>query len=357
MVLAQVAALQINYFQTHNAPVKLLASLRRVIENSWYVSNPVVTLLLLPLSVLYGVFMFSRYWLWRFKPIEKLPVPVIVVGNLTVGGTGKTPVVMALCDHLQQRGYHPGVIARGYLGRAKKWPKVVSATSSAREVGDEAVLIAQSCHCPVMAGPRRVRCAKKLISEFNCNVLVSDDGLQHLALDRDLEIALVDGQRRFGNGLFLPAGPLRERMSRLSTVDIVVVTEGKPLGLLNEFSMQLLPVTATNLKNPQEHRALQYFIQYPVHAVAGIGNNQRFFNLLKSLGLRIIEHAFPDHFAYQAENLDFKDQLPVLMTEKDAVKCREFAVDRFWMVTIEAVLSKDFYNSVDRFLERRKTNG
>jgi tetraacyldisaccharide 4'-kinase len=263
---------------------------------------------------------------------HRLPVPVIVVGNLTVGGTGKTPLVAWLAGVLREAGYSPGIVSRGYGGRTPVWPQLVRPDSDPREVGDEPVLLARLSGCPVMADPRRVRAAQALLEQYGCNVIVSDDGLQHYALARDIEIAVVDGLRRFGNGRCLPAGPLRERVERLDSVDLVVVNgEGGP----GERGMRLVGDVARNLSDGRV-RPLSAFDGDTVHAVAGIGHPARFFEALRGHGLRVIEHPFADHHAFRATEIDFGDMAPVLMTEKDAVKCERFATARCWSVPVRA---------------------
>jgi len=290
--------------------------------------------LLLPLSALFCLLVALRRALYRAGLLrsQRLPVPVIVVGNLTVGGTGKTPLVIWLASMLKDAGFNPGIVTRGYRGRSRTWPLAVTPDTSPATAGDEAVLLVQRSGCPVVAGPDRVADARLLI-EKGCNVIVSDDGLQHYRLQRDLEIAVIDGTRRFGNGLCLPAGPLREPVSRLRQVDWRV-SNGPPQE--GEVGMELVRTAIYRLDTPARRAEPDDFRSAPVHALAGIGHPERFFDNLRALGLDIRRHPFPDHYAYRAEDLEFGDSLPILMTEKDAVKCRGFAKSHHWVVAVAA---------------------
>ena len=312
------------------------------LESHWYRKTP-LTLLLLPLSWLFcAVAMLRRraYAAGLLK-VERLAVPVIVVGNISVGGTGKTPLVAWLVNWLREQGYRPGIVSRGYGGGARHWPQQVRPDSDPRMVGDEAVLLARRCRCPMAVGPDRPAAAQALLEHADCDIVVSDDGLQHYRLGRDVEIAVVDGVRRFGNGHCLPAGPLREPVSRLRSVDLVIAngTAGP-----REYAMRLQPAALRKLQDPEVTRPLAQFEGQRVHAVAGIGNPRRFFELLKSHGLEVIEHSFPDHHPYTAGDLRFGDgggdDLPVLMTEKDAVKCQAFAAPNHWYLPVDAQLDE-----------------
>jgi tetraacyldisaccharide 4'-kinase len=310
------------------------------LERYWYTLNP-LALVLWPFSLLYGVAMTLRRYAYRWGLLksERLPVPVIVVGNLTVGGTGKTPLVLRLVELLRAAGYRPGVVSRGYGGQAERWPQTVRADSDPRQVGDEPVLLARRGGCPVVVAPDRVVAARALLHDHACDVIVSDDGLQHYALARDLEIAVMDGTRGVGNGACLPAGPLREPAGRLHSVDFII---GNGMAHVGEYLMTLVGERAVNLNDPQISCAVALFRNVLVHAVAGIGHPARFFSALKGHGLRLLEHPFPDHHPFSAADLRFGDDLPVLMTEKDAVKCRGLAQERFWYVPVRAVLDADF---------------
>ncbi|MBI2383524.1 MAG: tetraacyldisaccharide 4'-kinase [Gammaproteobacteria bacterium] len=311
--------------------------MRERLIQRWYSDAP-PPLPLRPLAALFGaVAALRRRWLRRRAP--RLPVPVIVVGNITVGGAGKTPFVIWLVERLREWGWRPGVVSRGYGGRGGQWPRRVAADSDPAQVGDEPVLMAQRLRCPLAVGPDRVAAARRLLDGGAVDVIVADDGLQHYRLHRDLEIAVVDGARGVGNGALLPAGPLREPPGRLAEVALVVVNGGGwRLAGTAPADMHLLADVAERLDG-SARRELAAFEGQVVHAVAGIGNPQRFFAKLESLGIRVIPHGYPDHHAYAAADLDFGDDKPVLMTEKDAVKCRRFARPQHWYVPVEAVLS------------------
>jgi tetraacyldisaccharide 4'-kinase len=273
----------------------------------------------------------------------RLPLPVIVVGNITVGGTGKTPLVIALVEALRARGFKPGVISRGYGGRSAA-PLRVDARSNPDMVGDEPCLIFQDTHVPIAVSRDRVAAARTLIDSGEVDVLIADDGLQHYRLQRDVEICVIDGTRRFGNGLLLPAGPLREPVTRLESIELRVCNGGTAKS--GEVPMQLAGDEAVALTSPQQRRPLREFAGQRVHAVAGIGNPDRFFAQLRGAGLDAIEHAFDDHHAYVASDLEFGDQLPVLMTAKDAVKCVSFARAHWWSVPVKALLPVELFDAV-----------
>ncbi len=319
------------------------------LEHYWRRHNA-LSVVLLPLSWLFRVVVTLRRRAYRmgwFKT-HRLAVPVIIVGNITVGGTGKTPLVIWLVEFLRAQGYRPGVVTRGYGGSARM-PRSVGSEGDTRATGDEAVLLARRCACPVMIGKDRVTAARALTVQ--CDVIVSDDGLQHYGLGRDIEIAVVDGVRRFGNGLCLPAGPLREPIARLKEVDMVVM-HGGATGQ-GEFSMRLEPLGLRNLRDETSTRAPDDFRGHTVHAVAAIGHPQRFFDTLRAQGLSIIEHPFPDHHAFTPPDLDFADDRPVLMTEKDAVKCRGFAQPDYWYLPVQAKLDAAFDARLMQLLKER----
>ncbi len=306
------------------------------LDEYWYSRNA-VAVGLTPLSWLFCTLASLRrgcYRLGIFRSVE-LPVPVVVVGNITVGGTGKTPLVTWLVRCLREAGFRPGVVSRGYGGRSAHWPRSVNPGSDPVEVGDEPLLIARRTGCPVVVGPDRVAAARALLEEAQVDVVISDDGLQHYRLGRDVEIAVIDGQRRFGNGKCLPAGPLRECPRRLETVDLVVANGAPGPG---EFGMSLALSDALPVAGRGAATALSAWRGQQVHAVAGIGYPGRFFKALRAVGIEPIEHPFPDHHPFTREEIDFGDGLPVLMTEKDAVKCAGLAHERHWFVPVEARL-------------------
>lgn len=310
------------------------------IDSLWYGTSP-LALVLAPLGWLYCAGTLLRRALYRFGIVSagRVGAPVIVVGNISVGGTGKTPLVIWIAQLLKSRGLRPGIVSRGYRGRADKWPQQVRPDSDPITVGDEPVLLAEATRCPVAADPDRLRAATTLLAHAECDVIVSDDGLQHLALGRDVEIAVIDGIRRHGNRRCLPAGPLREPVSRLESVDLVVANGG---GIAGEFDMRLRPDDVKNLVDGALRRPLASFKGERVHAVCGIGFPQRFFETLEGAGLEPVRHAFPDHHDFTAADIEFGDELAVLMTEKDAVKCRRFASARHWCVPVRAELEQAF---------------
>ncbi len=311
---------------------------------SWYRRHP-VRWLLWPLSKLYCVGVSLRRWAYRWHLFKSttLPVPVIVVGNLTVGGTGKTPFVIWLAQQLIQAGYTPGIISRGYGGKARHYPQAVTPDSQPELVGDEPVLMAQRTQCPVVVAPQRHLAGEYLLKMNDCNIIIADDGLQHYALHRDIEIAVIDSQRQLGNMLCLPAGPLREPPSRLSEVDFIVYN-GACTGA--KYTMELVLESAINLARPEQVVALTDFRHQPVHAVAAIGHPERFFHHLTQAGLNVIPHPFPDHYHFNIDNLHFDDDYPVFMTEKDAVKCYRFANEKFWCVPVSATLTRGILDAI-----------
>ncbi|MGV8934943.1 MAG: tetraacyldisaccharide 4'-kinase [Gallionellaceae bacterium] len=303
----------------------------------WYRTTP-LHLLLLPLSLLFFCLSATRRFFYRsgiFSSI-KLPVPVVIVGNITVGGSGKTPLTLWLAEQLLAYGWHPGIISRGFGGSGSKAQQVFY-NSDPAAVGDEPVLMAQRKLCPIWVGRDRPATALALLSAYpECDVILSDDGLQHYRLQRDVELVVVDGQRRFGNGFLLPAGPLREGLARLKEVDAVIINggEAKP----GEFAMQLEGIHFYNLLNPQIIVTADNFKDQSVSAIAGIGHPQRFFQHLQKLGLSPHVRAYPDHHRYSAVDLAYNGANALLMTEKDAVKCTGFADEKCWVLRVEAHL-------------------
>lgn len=326
------------------------------IESIWYGSSP-VKWLLMPLTGLFSLVVKLRRGCYRWGVLYayRLPVPVIVVGNITAGGTGKTPLTLWLVNFLREQGYKPGIISRGYGGKSSTWPQAVTAESNPDLVGDEAVLLATRAACPVAVGPDRVATGELLLNEFDCDIIISDDGLQHYRLERDVEIAVIDGKRREGNGLMLPAGPLREPIARLTSVDAVVVNGGR--AQRGEFEMTLQGRRLENLTDNDWTKDLEELAGKQVHAVAGIGNPSRFFAALRQAGLEVIEHPYPDHHQFSAKDVQFDDFLPVLMTEKDAVKCRGFANERMWVLPVTATLGEVFERRMMTLLNKRKQDG
>lgn len=297
--------------------------------------------LLWPLSQLFGALSAVRRQLYRTGIFKswRAPVAVIVVGNISVGGTGKTPLTLWLAGFLRQHGFHPGIVSRGYGGRATG-ARAVTAASSAQEVGDEPLLLARRSGCPVWVGRDRPSAACSLLATHSeCDVLICDDGLQHYALARDLEIA-VGGLHSLGNGRLLPAGPLREKPVRLKEVDMVVASAEQAAA--GEFPMRLIGRTFRNVQDSDRTAQPQDFAGRELHAVAGIGQPQRFYDTLRALGLNCTPHSFPDHYPYRPADLQFEAAPVILMTEKDAVKCADFAQPEWWYLEVEAQLDAEF---------------
>ncbi|PWG63229.1 tetraacyldisaccharide 4'-kinase [Sediminicurvatus halobius] len=279
--------------------------------------------------------------------VWRAPVPVLVVGNLFVGGSGKTPLVIWLVERARALGHQPGVVLRGYGGRARDWPRGVTPASDPAEVGDEAVLIARRTGAPVAAGPDRPAAVRQLLALSPCDLVISDDGLQHYALGRDAEIIVLDAARGLGNGRCLPAGPLREPAARLDTVDLVVGNGGATAHSPHAFTLQpgtLEPVGQGGGTPPAPGAR--------VHGIAGIGHPERFFAALEHLGYEVIGHPLPDHHVPRPDDVDFGDGLPVIMTEKDAVKCQALARAGLWALPVTAVPDGATTAELDRLLRR-----
>lgn len=292
---------------------------------------------LLPLSLIYGAAAGSRRFLYsrHMRPSTRIGLPVIVVGNLSVGGTGKTPLVCWLVARLFNLGFKPGVVTRGH-GGSTRGVRLITSADDPYVVGDESILLARRTAAPVAIGGDRPA-ASQLLVNAGCDVIVSDDGLQHYALARDCEIVVIDGDRGFGNGRLLPAGPLREPKSRLAAADAIVVNGGRVLQE-GALCMRLEAKSALSL-GTNAARALRDFAGQSVHAVAGIGNPERFFNMLRAHGIEVTGHPLPDHAHLSAADISFDDARPVLMTEKDAVKCRDVAGPQHWYVPVSASFS------------------
>lgn len=313
-------------------------------ERHWYRLSA-LSLALWPLSLLYRLLAALRRAAYRsgVLPAVKLPVPVIVVGNIVVGGTGKTPLVLALAAMLKKCGRRPGIVSRGYGGSAAA-PMAVDAASPANLVGDEPLLLARASACPVWIGRDRAKAALALLAAHpDCDVLILDDGLQHYHLARDIEIAVEDG-RGAGNGLLLPAGPLREPAAR--RVDAWVVNAAPAGNHDSSFRMDLRGDEFFSLQQPSVGVRAAALAGKKLHAVAGIGNPQRFFDHLARLGLKTVNHPFPDHHAYAAGELDFAGCEALLMTGKDAVKCEAFSRAHWYALRVEAELAPAFFDFI-----------
>ncbi len=325
---------------------------RKLVLRNWH-SPGLLSYSLLPLSWLYWLIVVIRRkcYQWNLLTGYRAPVPVIIVGNLSVGGSGKTPLVMYLVDQLRKRGRNPAVISRGYRGSGP-FPLIVHADTSPDDCGDEPAQIVRRLQVPMAVGPDRVADIELLTGQFDVDVVISDDGLQHYALQRDIEIAVIDRTSGSDNHFLMPAGPLREPASRLSNVDFQVhhvtggtTISGSPGKQL--FQMQLSPASPRRVDRQQPDQ--RFNPQGTVHAVAGIGQPERFFQTCEQMGLQIQRHIFPDHHNYAESDLQFGDDQLVLMTEKDAVKCRLFATDKHWYVPVDAKLS---HGLVDQILQR-----
>ena len=320
------------------------------IVDAWYRKHAWLWLLW-PLSVLFTLLSRQRRArLQRAWPPEPADIPVVVVGNITVGGTGKSPFVIALVRQLQAIGLRPAVITRGYGGSASHYPCFLDAASTVEEAGDEAIMIRRSVSCPVVVDRRRMRAIEALRKSQTCDVIISDDGLQHYAMPRALEIVMLDGERLLGNGLCLPAGPLREPAARLEEVDYVVMNgDSSDTTLANgrfgrKPAMHLRPAAWVNLRSGArvDLQSLPLAGAGRLHAFAGIGNPQRFFATVRALGYSPLCHPFPDHYRFGAQDLRFAAGNTVVMTQKDAVKCESFAGPDYWYLAVEAELDADF---------------
>lgn len=317
------------------------ASLHSWLLRRWYGPGPIW--LLVPLTGLFIVLSAVRRFCYRhgILRIVRLPVPVIVVGNLTAGGTGKTPLVIWLSQALQAQGYCPGIVTRGHGGKSRHWPLPVTPASSVAEAGDEALLLARTTGLPVMSGPDRVAAARQLLQDFSVNVIVSDDGLQHYRLGRDLQIVMLDGERGFGNGWQLPAGPLREPAAAIKNADMVVCKGRLPAGLDAPPHTAIMRLSLTQAVRLHDGltQPLANFRGRSVHSVAGIGHPEQFFAALVAEGIQVEPHALPDHARLSRHAVVFDDAKPVLMTEKDAVKCEGFNLPDHWYVPAHAEFS------------------
>ncbi len=319
---------------------------------AWKSKNALFYGVLIPLSWLFSLLVWCRRQLYRFNILKshKISVPVIVVGNINLGGSGKTPLVIWLVKQLQQAGFQPGVVSRGY-GGSNKAPLAVAADSTPTITGDEPVLIAQHTQAPVWVGRNRGDAAQALLqANPQCDVLISDDGLQHYRLQRDMEIVVLDAALRLDRARMLPAGPLRESPSRLQDVDAVVVNGDNAMP--GAHTMRLSGQMFYNLANPQLTAKPEDFKRKTVKAMAGIGNPERFFNHLRSIGLTFAGMSFDDHYPFTAEDLAGLDCDVLIMTEKDAVKCKPYAQPHHWVLPVEAEVSGDLLAKVLKILKK-----
>ncbi len=317
----------------------------RWLQRIWYSDSAPLALRALEWPYRAAVAVRRRRYAAGSAAVVRLETPVIVIGNLTVGGTGKTPLVIALLRALAARGLRCGVVTRGYRSGVRAPTLVDAGSARPGQHGDEPTLIARATGAAVAICPDRVAAARTLI-DLGVDVIVSDDGLQHYRLGRSLEIAVVDGVRGFGNARLLPAGPLREPLERLAEVDWLVVN-GPPsarcsaqlapfAGRRDRLEMRLVPADAVRLDDRSVTRPLGAFAGRPVHAIAGIGHPERFFEMLRAAGLEVLEHPFPDHHVFRAADLAFETPGEILMTAKDAVKCASLPSVQAWEVPVEA---------------------
>lgn len=304
-------------------------------------SKSLVSLLLLPLSAVFLLISFIRKTLYQFNFLKsfKLKIPVIVVGNITSGGTGKTPLIIYLANELKKNGYRPGIISRGY-GSKSEGVMEVSQKSDVAEAGDEPMLIQKHTHLPVFVSKDRVLAAKTLVKKYaKTDVILSDDGIQHYRLRRDLEVLVIDGTRKFGNGYLLPAGPLREFRSKLKTVDVIVCNHKKVIdgSYLMKYKGHLLINLKTNKKIHLNNLSLKN-----IHAIAGIGNPDRFFDYLKTYNILFSSSVFQDHYKFSKKDFRDMNDKNIIMTEKDAVKCQQFSRNNFWYLPVIAEVDSKF---------------
>ena len=308
------------------------------LNHLWY-GKSAVAKLLLPISFVFSAAARSRKNK-QLKQQIKFRVPVVVIGNISVGGTGKTPMTIFLVEELTKIGLRVGVATRGYGGSLKSTTRVQQ-SHNAETVGDEPWLMYTRLDAPIVIGADRVNVIATLIDKYSCNIVVCDDGLQDYRFFHDVEICMVDGQRLYGNQHLLPAGPLRESIQRIDACDFVVVNS-KSVPEISMDSMQICFDGLININNPEETKLLSDFVNDKVHAIAGIANPDKFFELLKQEGLSIVEHVFPDHARYNKQELSFDDGAPVIMTEKDAVKCLHLNIDNAWYLPVSAKLPDNF---------------
>lgn len=323
------------------------------LEKCWYNNNPLVWLLS-PVTALFWLVSTLRKLSYDkgWRRAHRLPVPVIIVGNISVGGTGKTPLVIRLAQLLRQEGYHPGILSRGYGGSNVSYPHLVLEGDSPAMVGDEPALMRQHLQCPIVVDPNRARGGEFLLKQHRCDVVLCDDGLQHYALARDVEIVVMDGQRRLGNNHLLPMGPLRESADRMKSVDFVVINGG--MVRKGDFLMSLESGRLVNIKHSSKSMSLSE-LDNEATAVAAIGNPQRFFDLLKSKQVKLKQClTFSDHHAFKQQDLP---KGTVIMTEKDAVKCKEFAEDDWWYLPVSAKLTEEFRQLFLKKIKAIKNHG
>ena len=318
------------------------------VVESWY-NKSMWLYLLYPFSIIFKIISSFRKNRLQSKSLSKPKpkIPIIIVGNITIGGTGKTPLVKYIAQNLQKLGYKPGLVSRGYGGKFKETLRVDESTS-VKQTGDEAQILS-TLGLPFYIDKNRLRAVNKIINETDCNVIISDDGLQHYNMHRDIEILVIDGKRRFGNNLLFPAGPLRESRKRSKEVDFVVNNSGPTEG--DEFLMNITPNKFVHLNSAKSYEIDKWPMHRQVHAVAGLGNPGRFFDTLERLGFDVIKHPFPDHHNFNLSDLHFLDHLPIIMTEKDATKCKGLENNKIWYLSVDADVSNQFITNLDKKLK------
>ncbi|MBH0056080.1 tetraacyldisaccharide 4'-kinase [Pseudoalteromonas sp. SWXJZ94C] len=317
------------------------------IEQSWYKPFSIITLLLLPLSALFWLISVLRKYFYAVGILKQFisKTPIIVVGNISVGGNGKTPFVLWLYKYLTQQGLSVGIISRGYGGRANHYPLLVTEQVDAIEAGDEPVLLYHRLKCPIAVGPNRQHNIELLEREYKLDVIISDDGMQHYKMARSIECCIVDSERRFGNGFLIPAGPLRETVKRLKSVDLIIENGGKNT---SHYTLQVSPLKAVSDSLPLVNSITR------AHSVSAIGNPKRFENSLEAQGITLLStHHFRDHYAYTADDfIQFGDD-NVLMTEKDAVKCKGFAKSNWYYLPVDAQPTDAVINKLNSLLKEK----
>jgi tetraacyldisaccharide 4'-kinase len=317
----------------------------------WY-HRGLLAWLLWPASVLFGIVVALRRVLYKLRllPSAHPGIPVIVVGNLTAGGSGKTPLTIWIAEYLKRKGWSPAIVSRGYGARIDT-PRAATIADDASAVGDEPIVLSRRSGCPVWVGAERVAVIAALRAAHpEVNVVILDDGLQHYRLRRDVEVAVVDG-RGFGNGFLLPAGPLREPKWRLHFVDAVVSHGAAAKDVMRGYAMQLKGAELHRMTDAADRRPASAFAGQKVHAVAGTGEPNRFFLHLARLGVKVVPHPFPDHHRFTPKDLDFGDDAPVLMTEKDAVKLRHASRANWWVLPVTAELDAAFGDWLSKRLD------
>lgn len=318
-------------------------------ENIWYSKNLRSTALL-PLSWVFSSVASLRKTFYQLKNSKQknFPVFVIVVGNITVGGTGKTPFVIWLANYCKAQGLRVGIVTRGYKRTTNKQLVEVQSQSTYSDVGDEALLLALKTACPVMVSVDRKLAVNELAKKYKLDVVLSDDGLQHYNLPRNIEISIVDADRQYGNGRCLPAGPLREPITRLDSCDLIV-SNGHDEANACSFDVKVDEVVS--LSSDTVRKPVEDFVNLTVHAVAGIGNPSRFFNMLRNAGMNVVEHTFPDHHDYKEAEIEFNSTDPILMTEKDAVKCKKFNNTNIWYLPMSVIPSNALEQRISKIIE------